>query len=323
MADLKGKTVLVTGAAGFIGSHLCDRLLQEPLGKLIGVDNLFLGKEENLISAMTDPRFTFEKADVTRETEMKVLFRQFPVDVVFHLAVIPLPVSLENPGWCFRQNVQMSEVLCELIRSGGKNITLVHYSSSEVYGSALYTPMDEHHPLDSHTPYAASKAAADLLTVSYRHTFGTDMTIVRPFNNYGPRQNEGSYAGVIPITIKRIMGGQPPVITGDGSQTRDFINVLDTTDATVELYKNERSRGEIFNVASGIHTSVQTVIDTICREMKYSGKVLFHPPRAGDVTAHEGSIQKIRELTGFSVKVNFSNGIKDTVKWYQESLSKS
>lgn len=322
MADLKGKKVLVTGAAGFIGSHLCDRLLQESLTQLVGVDNLFLGKEKNLSQAAADKRFSFEKLDVTDGTKLEALCNKMQFDVIFHLAVIPLPVSLDNPVWCFRQNVQMSENLCEIVRLSSKKITLIHYSSSEVYGSAHYTPMDENHPLDAHTSYAASKAASDLLTMSYRHTFGIDTAIVRPFNNYGPRQNEGSYAGVIPVSVKRILDGQAPIITGDGKQTRDFIYVKDTVDATVAIFKNDRTRGEVFNLASGKQTSVEKIIDYICKELHYSGEILRYPERAGDVKTHEGSVKKLQQL-GYFVKVGIAQGIGNTIKWYLETLTKN
>lgn len=321
MADFEGKKVLVTGAAGFIGSHLCDRLLEEPLAQLVGVDNLFLGKENNLTVAKADSRFLFERLDVTDSEKLEGLCKAKNFDVIFHLAVIPLPVSLERPVWCFHQNVMMSENICEIVRHSGKKVTVIHFSSSEVYGSAVYTPMDENHPLDSHTPYAASKAAADLLTISYHHTFGIDMAIVRPFNNYGPRQNEGSYAGVIPITIKRILNGQAPIITGDGKQTRDFVYVKDTVDATVEIYRNERTRGEVYNLSSGKQTSIEAVVNAICHKMNYDGEILHHHARPGDVLRHEGNAKKIHEAVGYVVKVGIEQGIGKTINWYLENLS--
>lgn len=320
MATLKDKNVLVTGGAGFIGSHLCDNLLEEPIKKLIAVDNLFLGKESNLEKAKKYNNFYFKNIDVTEYDSISEVIDSYDIDIIFHLAVIPLPVSLEKPIWSFDQNIKMSTNLCDIIRKKSKIITLIHFSSSEAYGSAIYTPMDENHPLLSHTPYAASKAATDLLVYSYYKTFGIDMAIIRPFNNYGPRQNEGSYAGVIPITVKRLLNGDKPIIFSDGKQTRDFIYVGDTAYWTVEVYKNEGTRSKVINLASGQQITIEKVIKSICDEMNYKGEIEYRKKRPGDVLVHEGDVSLAREILNFKIKVNFEDGIKDTVKWYINNL---
>jgi UDP-glucose 4-epimerase len=320
MLTLKGKNVLVTGGAGFIGSHLCDSLLKEPIKKLLAADNLYLGKEENLTDALTDERFSFENIDITEFGKINKLILSEEIDVIFHLAVIPLEASIDDPIWCFGQNVDMIINILETIRIDKPNICLIAYSSSEVYGTALKIPMDEDHPLYSHTPYAASKAASDLLVYSYIKTFGIDAAIVRPFNNYGPRQNEGSYAGIIPITIKRIMNGEKPIIFDDGEQTRDFIYVKETADWTIELYKNEETRGEFINLASGNQVTVNAIIETIVKELDYKGEIEYKPKRAGDVRAHEGGMRTAKNLVGFKLKIQFEEGIIPTIEWYKEFL---
>lgn len=322
MADLEGKRVVVTGGAGFIGSHLCDSILQRDIDELIAVDNLFLGKESNLKHANKDSRFSFENIDVAVFKDISKVINENDIDVIFHLAVIPLEVSIGSPIWCFDQNVKMTQNILEIIRHSDRNICLIAYSSSEVYGSAVYTPMDERHPLESHTPYAASKAASDQLVYSYYKTFGLDMVIVRPFNNFGPRQNEGSYAGIIPITIKRILNGDNPIIFDDGEQTRDFIYVDDTANWTVEVYNNESTRGKILNLASGRQTSVNTVINSICREFNYTGVIDRKLRRPGDVRVHEGDVKLAKKLIGFSPETSFSQGIKHTCDWYKEFFGK-
>lgn len=316
MVVLDGKNVLITGGAGFIGSHLCDRLLREPLARLVAMDNLFLGRERNLEEAVKDKRFIFEKGDVTDLTLIKKSISKYSVEVVFHLAVIPLEASLEKPLWCFDQNVKMTQSVCEAIRQSKRKITLIAFSSSEVYGQARYVPIDERHPLCGHTPYAASKIASDALVHSYHCTFGLDTALVRPFNNYGPRQNDGSYAGVIPLTIRRILSGEKPVVYGDGKQTRDFIFVKDTADAAVAIYKEEQSRGEAFNLASGRQITIEKVIKLICRQMEYTGEVEYQEERPGDVRILEGSIEKAKDIIGFEPGVKFEEGVKETVKWY-------
>jgi len=319
MAILKDKNVLVTGGAGFIGSHLCDAIMKEPVAKLISVDNLFLGKESNLDKAKKFDNFVFERFDITNFNETQNLIDKYDIDVIFHLAVIPLEVSIERPVWCFDQNVHMTQSILESMRNLNKPISLVVYSSSEAYGSAFYTPMDEMHPLLPHTPYAASKAASDLMVYSYFETFDFDVTIIRPFNNYGPRQNEGSYAGVIPLTIKRIHKGEKPIIYDDGKQTRDFIYVTDTAKATIDIYKNEETRGETINLASGRQIEIEEIIKTICDEMGYTGNIEYRERRPGDVQVHEGSIEKAKQLVDFKPSINFTKGIKLTIDWYKKS----
>src|SRR5262245_2937413 len=216
MLKLTGKSVLVTGGAGFIGSHLVDRIVRESPSNLVVIDNLFLGKEENLCQArQAFPSLRFYRQDVSDYQAMKQILGAEEVEVLFNLAVIPLPTSLEHPRWTVDNNLATITTVCELLREGYYR-TLIHFSSSEAYGSARYVPMDESHPHHPSTPYAASKSAGDHVALSYHKTFGIDLSILRPFNNFGPRQNEGAYAGVIPIVIDRVLQGKPLTIYGDG-----------------------------------------------------------------------------------------------------------
>ena len=200
---LKNKSVLVTGGAGFIGSHLVDRLVKEEPEKVIIVDNFFLGKQQNIEQVLKNETVKLYYQDAAHYEKMLNIFEVEGVDVVFNLAVVPLLTSHELPKITCEDNINITLTVLELLRKDYYD-TLIHCSSSEACGSAVTVIMDENHPLNPTTPYAASKAACDLLVRSYENTFGIDMSIVRPFNNYGPRQNEGSYAGVIPITIKRV-----------------------------------------------------------------------------------------------------------------------
>ena len=320
MASLSGKNVMVTGAAGFIGSHLCDILLTDSCNRLVAIDNLFLGKEKNLESAKGSENFIFINGDITNYELLKSIVIDYHIDVIFHLAVVPLEVSLENPIWCFEENIKMTENILEIVRQSEYKITLIAYSSSEVYGSALYVPMDEDHPLLAHTPYAASKAASDMLIYSYIKTFNIDAAIVRPFNNFGPRQNEGSWAGIIPVTIKRILKGEKPIIYSDGKQTRDFIYVEATAYWTLEIFKNENTRGEIINLSSGKQTEVGDIIKLICDEMNYTGIIERRPARIGDVLKHQGSMKKAEKLINFNYGTIFKDAIKNTIDWYRINI---
>jgi len=182
--------------------------------------------------------------------------------------------------------------------------------------------MDETHSLNPTTPYAASKAASDLLVISYRNTFGIDVAIARPFNTYGPRQNEGSYAGVIPITIQRILTNKQPIIYGDGLQTRDYIYVENTADGMINIYKNKNTRGKVINLATGKEITILKIIKSIVKVMKYKGEIDFQKPRMADVSRHRGDITLAKELIDFNPKTFFDEGIKTTVNWYKKILKK-
>lgn len=316
--SLYHKNVLVTGGAGFIGSHLVDRLIQEEPSKIVVVDNLFLGRRENL--QPTDDKFRkrvlFYCQDATDMESMRRIIREERIEVVYDLAVIPLPASLENPLWCVQQNTLLTTVLCELARQG-EFATLIHFSSSEVYGTAEYVPIDEKHPPIPSTPYAASKLAGDQVVLSYAHTFGIDAAILRPFNNYGPRQNDGSYAGIIPIVVNRVLMGLPIEIYGDGEQTRDYIFVGDTVDAAVQIYNQRQTRGCVVNVASGQEITVNRLVDALLEVLQVKGYPVIHAaPRLGDVRRHCGDVQLAHSLFDFAIKTTFEDGLAKTVQWY-------
>lgn len=326
MADrlrLAGRSVLVLGGAGFIGSHLVDRIASEHPRRLTVVDNLFLGKEVNLQHARE--RFEdlrFHRLDATDADGLASVMRGDDTEVVFNLAVVPLPASLERPRWSVEHNVQLALIACELLREG-RFATLIHFSSSEAYGSAEYVPMDETHPPVPSTPYAASKLAGDQIVLSYQHTFGLDVSIIRPFNNYGPRQNAGSYAGIIPIVVQRATAGEPIDIYGDGEQTRDFVYVRDTVDAAVAIYETPATRGRVVNVASGREVSVNDLVHHILRAMGSSTPVRHVEARAGDVRRHLASIALARELIGYEPRTPLGEGIAATVEWYRRGGSDS
>ena len=208
--------------------------------------------------------------------------------------------------------------ICELGRRGLYR-SLIHCSSSEVYGSARYVPMDEEHPLLARTPYAAAKAAADLLVQSYQHTFGLDATIIRPFNNYGPRQNDQNYAGIIPIVVRRIQAGEAPVIFGDGEQTRDYSFVRDVADGMVRVAKTDVARGGVINIASGEEVSVNRLVRGIAAALAYDGPIEYAPPRPGDVRRHLADITRARTLIDYHPRTRLEDGLKLTVDWYIEN----
>jgi len=307
---LTNKSILVTGGAGFVGSHLVEKLIDEKPDNLVVVDNFYLGKKRNLYFAKQKFHdLKIYNQDATKQKEMEKIFKDENVDVVFDLAVIPLPTSLVEPKWSYDTNVKLASTMCELAR---KDVfkTLIHYSSSEAYGSAVQVPMCEDHPLKP------------TILSSYYMTFGIDVSILRPFNVYGPRQNEGTYAGVIPLTIKRILQGDSPVIHGDGLQTRDYTYVTDLVDATIKIYKVKATRGKPLNIASGKETTIKELISKIAKLMNCKKPMIYDKPRLGDVRRFFGSNSLAKKLINYQPKVDFEEGLKHTISWYTRRFRK-
>jgi len=321
MESVNGRIVAVTGGAGFIGSHLCDKLLASEPKKVIIIDDLSLGKMRNIEHLLKNTRVKMYKLDVSDYHRMVPIFKKEHIDVIFNLAVVPLPKSLEDPKEAIDKNILITTTMCELLRRKLYK-TLIHCSSSEAYGTALYVPMDEDHPAKPLTPYAASKVACDHAVLSYHRTFNVDVAIARPFNAYGPRQNERSYAAVVPITIRRILTGKPPIIYGDGLQTRDYTYVEDTAEAIVKVYTNPSTRGKAINIASGKEISIKHLINLIAKLTNYKGEIIYADPRPGDVRRHKGDISMAKKLLGYSPKTDYLTGLRKTIKWYEEQSIK-
>ena len=318
--NLNNKSILVAGGAGFIGSHLVDRLIDERPENLVIVDNFYLGEDKirNLASAKRRfPSLKVYHKDAAKIRLMKRILKRESIDAVFNLAAICLPASLIKPKWVHDTNVAIASTFCELLRKDHFK-TLIHFSSSEAYGSAEQIPMREDHPLKPSTPYGASKIASDHLILSYCTTFGIDASIVRPFNIYGPRQNEGTYAAVIPQTIKRILQGESPVIHGDGLQTRDYTYVTDLADATIKIYEVKATRGKVLNIASNSETTIKELISKIAKLMNCKKPIIYDKPRPGDVRRFFGSNSLAKKLINYEPEVSFDEGLGYTIDWYSD-----
>jgi len=320
--EYSGRSVLVTGGAGFIGSHLVDALAARGPRAIHVVDNLFLGREENLQDARRAfAGLSFHRMDATDGAALRRLIREQKVDTVFNLATKALGYSFDDPADAFHVNTQIAGHLLEALRL--KEIEhLIHFSSSEVYGSAQTVPMPESHPLLPHTPYAAGKAGADLMVRSYEETFGVRVLTLRPFNNYGPRQNEGLYAGVIPITMRRLLRGEAPLLQGTGEQTRDFIFVRDTARLAVELGKRDDLKGRTINLGTGVEVSIKTLLHRICEIAGYRGPVSTAPARAGDVQRHCADVRALQALGGTGSLQALEGGLAETWAWYRDRAGK-
>jgi UDP-glucose 4-epimerase len=316
---IKGSGILVTGGAGFIGSHLVDSLISEGAEKVVVIDNMFLGSETNLASALKQKNVFLYKDDAEIRSSLEYIFAEHSIDIVFNAATKALNYSFVNPANAFSTNVNVILNLLEFQRQNAFS-TLCHFSTSEVYGTAVYEPMDEKHPINPTTSYAAGKAAADLAVQSYVKMFNLDAFIVRPFNNYGPRQNSTGYlAGVIPITARRILTGQQPEIHGTGKQTRDFIYVGDTVAAIIGAYE-KMEPGMSVNISTDGQIAIKDVIQKIVEILGYRGEIVHKKERKADVECHNASNAKIKSMIAYQL-TPFDKGLRETLDWYQKNIT--
>jgi UDP-glucose 4-epimerase len=316
LGRLRGASCLVTGGAGFIGSHVVEALVAAGVRRVEVVDDLSLGREENLAAVLGREDVRLTVADAADEERLRGLCGDRPFDVCLHLAVIPLPHSLVHPRANVDRNVAMTTSVCELLRAGRIG-RLVHFSSSEVYGTARTVPMAEGHPLHPHTPYAAAKAATDLVALSHHTTFGLDVVIVRPFNTYGERQNDAAYAGLIPAVVRGVRAGEPVVVHGDGRQTRDMTYVADTVAGALAVAAADGLVGRTFNLGRGAERSVEEIVRAVLTAMDAPDHPVEHgPPRPGDVRRLVADISAARRAVGYAPRIGLHEGLARTVAWY-------
>jgi UDP-glucose 4-epimerase len=311
--------MVVTGGAGFIGSHVVDRLVEEQ-HEVVVIDDFSVGREDNLRQHARDPRVSVERADVRDLPAMTRLLRG--ADMVFHLAVQNLRVSLYDPLLVHEVNATGTLVTCLAARDAGIK-RFVYVSSSEVYGSAVSVPMNEDHPLRPITPYAASKLAGEVYALSFTRTHGLPVIIVRPFNAYGPREHhEGTSGEVIPRFAIQAICDVPPTIFGDGHQTRDFTWVPDTALGIVRAAACDDLLGRVVNVARGEEVTVKHLAEIILRSLgRESLGVTYARERPYDVRRHLADISLARRLLGFTPTVSIEEGIPRYVDWLRQSAS--
>ncbi|WP_411276763.1 dTDP-glucose 4,6-dehydratase [Gaiella sp.] len=311
--------VLVTGGAGFISSNVIRHLLANTSYEVVSLDSLtYAGNLENLADVLHHERLSFVHGDIRDVSLVADLVDG--VDVIVNAAAEShVEKSIEEGASEFvTTNVEGTQILLDAIRRTPVE-RFILISSSEVYGTAETDPMDERHPLEPRSPYAATKAGGDRLAYSYYVTYDLPIVIVRPFNNYGPRQHPEK---VVPRFITQALTGAPLTIHGDGHASRDWLYVDDHAEAIEALIETPISRlaGEVVNVATGVDLSVADIADLVleCVGETPSTKV-YVPERLGQVDRHIGSTDKMAELTGWRAQTTFAEGLEQTVAWYREN----
>jgi UDP-glucose 4-epimerase len=307
---LKGKNILVTGGAGFIGSNLVDRL--SPENRVIVLDNLSSGSLSNLEKSRG--RITLVKGDIRDRGLLKDLVTE--VEFVFHLAAnVGNVKSIEDPTFDMEVNVKGTLNLLEACLNS-KIKRLVFSSSGAIFGEAKYLPVDEDHPLNPESPYGASKLAAEKYCYAFYKVHGLPITALRYFNAYGPRQGTSGYANVIAIFFQRIREGKPLTTYGDGEQTRDFVYVGDIVRANILAAISPQAIGEIFNIGTGQAASVNQLISIISELSGREQAVIRATPRAGEVKHSRANIDKASRLLGYEPETDIRRGLSLT--WQSE-----
>ena len=312
--NLSGKRILVTGAGGFIGSHLADRLAAG--NELVLVDDFSIGKRENLAEVRDRKGVSIAEDDICDRERMRALTRG--IDVVFHLAISDLRTSINNP--LMSHDINAGGTLSVLMAAREHAVKrFIYVSSSEVYGTAETVPMSEAHPLRPTTVYGASKLAGELYALAYHRTYGLPVSVVRPFNTYGPREPyEGMRAEVIPRFHLELEAGRAPVIYGGGSQRRDFTYVEETVSGLVRAGECDALVGDVVNVAYGREVSIARIAELLAeRAGKPQRAARRAEPRPGDGHRHFADISKARRLFGFEPKIGIEEGLARTVAWFE------
>lgn len=299
---------LVTGGAGFIGSHLVDRLMKEGY-EVVVLDDFSGGEVENIQCHFGDQDFHLVRGDVRNLEDVKKAIRG--ADVVFHLAaIVNVPLSIENPLPVDDVNVRGTLNLLET--SLKENIErFIYVSSCAVYGEARHLPINEEHPVTPLSPYGISKFAAEYYCIIFHKIHGLEAVSLRFFNVYGPRQSESPYSGVITQFINNLRREEPPIIYGDGEQTRDFVYVKDAVEANVLALKHPHCSGEVINIGTGKPTTINNLANILIEMSgRASMKPVYKAHRKGDIRNSYADISKAEKMLGYRPKITLREGVR-------------
>ena len=308
---------LVTGAAGFIGSTLVDRLRADG-HYVVGLDNFATGRATNIEHLADDPDFSFIEADIVTADLTDVLARHRP-EVIFHLAAqISVKRSVDDPQLDSTVNVVGVVRLAEAARQSGVRKVVHTSSGGSVYGTPPSYPTSEDTPTNPASPYAASKVAGEVYFNMFRNLYNLDCSHIAPANVYGPRQDPHGEAGVVAIFAQALLAGRPTKIFGDGSDTRDYVYVDDVVDAFVKA-SGPDGGGQRFNVGTGVETSTREMHTAIALAVGAADEPEMHPPRLGDLRRSQLDIRRARDVLGWRPQVDLAAGIPKTVEFFRSN----
>lgn len=313
------KKVLVTGADGFIGSHLTEALLRKGYKvRALSYYNSF--NNWGFLEGIEHPNLEIVCGDVRDGNFCREIVKD--MDMVFHLAaLIAIPYSYVAPESYVDTNVKGTLNICVASKDAGVEKILVT-STSEVYGTALYVPIDEKHPRQPQSPYSASKIGADAIALSFNHAFGLPVTIVRPFNTYGPRQSARAF---IPTIITQIASGNREIKVGDLTPTRDFNYVADTVAGFIAIAEADDTVGKEINIATGKDYSMRETLEKIAEIMNADVKWVQDParmrPRDSEVYRLCGDNSLIEKLTDWRPRFDLDRGLRETVEWFTKDVN--
>ena len=313
---------LVTGGAGFIGSHIVSALLEQ--GAIVRVlDNFSTGKRENideLIRKFGRDHLEVLEGDIRDASRVGEAVRG--IDILFHeAAFVSVAQSMEEPQECFDVNIAGTSLLFDAARRAGVRRGVIA-SSAAVYGEAEAFPLVEETPLQPKSPYAVSKRVDEMYAELFTNSFGFEVVALRYFNVYGPRQRPDSmYAAAVPIFFRRLLDGKPVTIFGDGGQTRDLVNVRDVVRANLIASEHPNAAGKIFNICTGVETRLLDLLEVLFDLFPKVPEPEFAAPRAGDLYRSIGSPQKAKEVIGFEAQVTLEGGLKEVAEWMRNAQS--
>jgi len=306
--------ILVTGGAGFIGSNLVDELIKE--NRVTILDDFSSGRKENIEHHTGNPDFKVITGDVR---DMELLYQiTRDIDIVYHLAVQCLRLSIMDPWMNHEVNATGTLNLCMAsLKNSVKRF--IYISSSEVYGTAVHVPMNESHSCKPMTVYGASKLSGEAYTLAFHRTYGLNSMVVRPFNTYGPREHfEGVYGEVIPRFVLRVLNNMPPVIFGNGTQTRDFTYISDTVSGIILASEYDEMIGQSVNIANGREISINQLAEIITQKLKKRNlKPLYEKERPGDVMRHFADISRAKNMFSYTPQIDIEKGIELYIDWFR------
>ena len=315
MPALDGSRIVVVGGAGFIGSHIVDQLLAEPVREVVVLDNFARGTRENMASALSDDRLTLIEGSIADEKLLAQVFEG--ADYVFHLAALWLYECVHHPRHAIDINVVGAWNVIEAALAA-KVKRVVYSSSASVYGDAVFTPMTEEHPFNNRTLYGATKIAGEQFYRAMNEQHGLDYVGLRYMNVYGPRMDYlGTYVSVIMKVLDKIDAGERPVVFGDGSQAYDFVHVADVARANVCALKSDAT-DQFYNVGTGVKTTINQLTDRLLALTGSNLEIEYLPQEQMFVTHRIGSTENAAHDLGFKATVTLDDGLASVIEWRRQ-----